>query len=74
MGLRDLEKQLAHTKVVLQQLRLQNARFRWRQGFKARAAMMEALLSKDVEDKPTPETRDYYEVIEEAGRRGTPYC
>ena len=74
MGVKDLEKQLAHTKAVLQQLRLQNARFRWRQDFKARAAAMEAFLSQDVEDAPTPEARDYYEVIEEAGRRGTPYC
>jgi hypothetical protein len=63
----SLKKQIEHTKIVLQQLRLENARFRWRQDFKA-------LLSKDVEDTPTPETRDYYEVIEEAGRRGTPYC
>ena len=74
MGLRDLEKQLAHTKAVLQQFRLQNARLHWRQGFKARAAAMKALLTEPVEDKPTPEARDYYEVIEEAGRRGTPYC
>jgi hypothetical protein len=70
----SLKKQIEHTKIVLQQLRLENARFRWRQDFKARAATMKALLSKDVEDTPTPETRDYYEVIEEAGRRGTPYC
>jgi hypothetical protein len=74
MGLNDLTKQVARTKAVLQQLRLANARLTWKQGFKDRAALMQALMSESVEDMPTPEARDYYEVIEEAGRKGTPYC